>query len=64
MPGVIGEVRLCLRPAKAGLRAGRSKVLQENHPYGPGLILADLLIFSHLLGDRGPEMDHPYSFAL
>jgi len=27
------------------------KVLQENHPCGPGLIFADILIFSHLLRD-------------
>ena len=33
------------RLLEAGLRAGRSKVLQENHPYGPGFIFADSLIF-------------------
>ena len=38
------------RLLEAGLRAGRSKVLPKNHPYGPGFIFADNLIFSHLLG--------------
>ena len=29
------------------------KVLQENHPYGPGLIFVVILIFSHLHIDEG-----------
>jgi len=33
------------RLLEAGLRAGRSKVLQGNHPYGPDFIFAWIFIF-------------------
>ena len=36
-------------PSPKRLRAGRSKVLQENHPCGPGLAFSGILIFPHIL---------------
>ena len=44
------------RLLEAWLRAGRSKVLQENHPCGPGLVSGRILIFSQHLRDYGKNL--------
>jgi hypothetical protein len=36
-------------PARSRFGEGRSKVLQEDHPYGPGPIFVGILTFSRLL---------------
>ena len=40
-----------VRPACRRGGQGGPEVLQENHPYGRGLIFAGILIFSHLASD-------------